>query len=121
MNLGIWVSGRLNGQVLINWARDSKHDVNVLLSMEPKEHALAWATANIDALKKVSDASKIDLLFKTVKPSGDENYAALDALLSFAKAKYKIDAVAVDPTPAVAHPIRNAAKKLKLKTILLPK
>ncbi|MBI4145478.1 hypothetical protein HY493_04725 [Candidatus Woesearchaeota archaeon] len=121
MNLGIWVSGRLNGQALINWAEGNKHAVKVLLSMEQKEQPLVWATANIDALKKASDAGKIDLLFKTVKPSGDENYKALDALLAFAKDKYKIDAVAVDPMPAVAHPIRNAARKLKLKTILLPK
>lgn len=121
MKVGLWVSGKQNGHSLINWAEEHKHEVKCLLSMEPKDLPLAWATANIDALKKVSDTSKIDLLFKTVRKTGDENFKALDALISYAKNKYGIEAVVVTPTTSTAHPIRNAAKKLKLKTILLPK
>lgn len=122
MKLAVWVSGKLNGQTLLNWALEQKHDVKVLASMEPSaDVTLPWATGNIDALKQVSDTNKIDLLFKSVKKTGDENYEALDALLKFAKDKYAVEAIAVSPAPEVAHPIRNAAKKLKLKTVLLPK
>jgi len=121
MKVGIWVSGKLNGHSLINWAKEHKHEVKCLMSMEPKGTPLQWATLNIDALKKVSDTSKIDLLFKTVRPSGDENFKALDTLLAYAVKHYGIDAVVVAPAASVAHPIRNAARKLKLKTILLPK
>ncbi len=120
MKLGMWVSGKLNGQSLLSWAADQKHTVKCFLTMEPK-HPLAWATGNLDALKKTADTNKIDLLFKSVKESGDDNYAALDALIKFAKAKYGVEAIAVSREPTVAHPIRNAAKKFKLKTVLLPR
>ncbi|MBI4150857.1 hypothetical protein HY492_01910 [Candidatus Woesearchaeota archaeon] len=119
MKLGMWVSGKSNGQVLLNWAMEQKHTVGCFLTMEPK-HPLPWATGNLDALKKVSDSRKIDLLFKSVKESGDENFAALDALIKFAKDKYGVEAISVSREPGVAQPIRNAAKKLKLKTVLQP-
>ncbi|HSU72366.1 MAG TPA: hypothetical protein VLJ21_00775 [Candidatus Binatia bacterium] len=121
MKIALWVSGKLNGQALIHWATAQGHEVKCLASLEPKEKKLAWATDNIDALKKVSDTNKIDLLFMPVKKSGEENHSALDTLLAFAKDKYKLEAVAVASAPEIAHPIRNAAKKLKLKTVLLPK
>ena len=121
MKVGIWVSGKLNAHTLINWAERQKHEVKCLISMEPKDNPLPWATLNMETLKQVSDTSKIDLLFKSVKKTGEENLKALDALLEFAVKKYGIEAVVVSPVPSTAHPIRNSAKKFNLKTVLLPK
>lgn len=122
MNIAIWVSGKMNGQVMMNWAAEKGNATKAFVTMEPSAHGnLPFTTSNIDALKKVSDSNKVDLIFKSVKKTGEENFDAIDALLKFAKEKYAIEAVAVDPTPEVAHVIRNSAKKFKLKTVLLPK
>jgi|GEM_PF-4982537 len=122
MNIAIWVSGKLNGNALINWAAEQGNTAKVLVSMEPSENgSLPFATGNIDALKKAADANKVDLLFKSVKKTGEENFAAVDALVKYAKEKYAVEAIAVDAVPEVAHVIRSSAKKFKLKTILLPK
>jgi diphthamide synthase (EF-2-diphthine--ammonia ligase) len=122
MNIAIWVSGTLNGQSLLNWAREQKHDAKCLLSMQSSgAETLAWATGNIDELKKVSDTNKVDLIFKSVKKSGVENFDALDSITKYAKEKYKVEAIAVSKSPEVAHPIRNSAKKVGLKVVLLPK
>ena len=121
MKVGIWVSGKLNAHTLMNWARKEKHEVKCLISMDPKDNPLQWASLNMDTLKEASDTSGIDLLFKSVKKTGEDNLKALDALLQFAKKKYNIEAVVVTPKPAIAHPIRNSARKFKLKTLLLPK
>ncbi len=118
MKVALWISGKQNAQAVIAWATENNHVPVCLMSMEPK-FPLPWATGNIDALKKVSDSAKIDLLFKTVKSTGDENFNALDTLLSYAQKKYGAEAVIVSPEPAIAHPIRNSAKKFKMKTILL--
>lgn len=121
MKIAIWVSGKLNGQTLLAWAKEQQHEPVVLVSMNPEKHPLVWATQNIDELKKVSDDNKIDLIFKSVKKTGDENFAAIATLLSYAKKKYGAEMVAVEKKPEVAHPIGNAAKHLGLKTVLLPK
>jgi diphthamide synthase (EF-2-diphthine--ammonia ligase) len=121
MKIAIWVAGKQNAQALLSWAAEKQHAVACLLSMEPGDHQLVWATANIDELKKTADSNKIDLLFKTVKKTGEENFAALDLLLKFAKEKYAIEGVLVTSLPEVAHAVRNAAKKFGIKTVLLPK
>ena len=122
MKISLWASGTLNAQALLNWAAEQGHTVACIISMEQKAGiTVPWATANIDALKKVSDLNNVDLIFKSAKKTGEENFAAIDALLKFAKAKYSTEAVAVAPEPEVAHTLRNAARKLKLKTVLVGK
>ena len=122
MKIALWVSGTLNGQALLNWAAEQDHAVACMISMEQKAGiTVPWATANIDALKKVSDLNKVDLIFKSAKKTGEVNLIAIDALLKFAKTKYGSEAVAVAPEPEVAHTLRNAARKLKLKTVLVGK
>jgi diphthamide synthase (EF-2-diphthine--ammonia ligase) len=117
----IWVSGKQNAQATLSWAQDKKHEVVCFATMEPGEESLAWASGNMNDVKQASDTNKIDLIFKAVKTSGTENFTALDALLKFAKTKYKAEAVIVSRDPAIAHPIRNSAKKVNIKAILLPK
>jgi diphthamide synthase (EF-2-diphthine--ammonia ligase) len=121
MKVAVWVSGKQNAQSLLSWAKDKKHEVVCLVTMEPGKDSLAWASGNMNELKKISDINKIDLIFKSVKGSGDENFVALDALVKYTKDKYKAEAVIVSSEPAVAHPVHNAAKKVDMKTLLLPK
>ncbi|MEK6849918.1 MAG: hypothetical protein AABY01_05115 [Nanoarchaeota archaeon] len=119
MNVALWISGKLDGQVALAWAKEHEHVPVCFLSMDGTKISLQWASNNLDTLKKVSDANKLDLLFKSVKKTGDDNFNALDALLSYAKNKYGAEAVAVSKEPAVAHPISNAARRMKMKTVLM--
>lgn len=121
MKVALWVSGKLNGQTLLTWAKEQGFEPVVLVTMNPEKFPLAWATQNIEALKKVSDENKIDLIFKSVKKTGDENFAAVPVLLKYAKTKYGAEAVAVEAKPEIAHQVSNAAKHLGLKLKLLPK
>ena len=121
MKVILWVSGKLNSQSLILWAKEKKHDIACLATMDPGSEKLAWATGNLADAKQASDTNKIDLIYKSVKKSGQENFDALDAILKFSKDKYGADAVIVTKDPDVAQPIRNSAKKFNLKTLLLPK